>query len=403
MAQLPQEGTVAGRNLAHANTTLTVGLITVVSAVAFEEVAVATVLPAASRDLGWPNLYGWAFSAFLLSGLVSIVVGSDIADREGPLRPFLASLALFAVGLIMAGSAPTMPLFIAGRAVQGSGSGAIAALAYLCVSRGYRDHMRPRLLALLSSAWVLPALIGPALAGLAADRASWWLAFFTLVPIVVLAGVMMLPALRGLGGDASAERSATGRGRQALRLAAGAALFLAALDTSGLWLVLPLAATGLWLGAPALRRLFPEGTLTARPGLPAALAVKGLLTFGYFGIEAFLPLGLTQLRGLTATEAGTILTAAGLSWTAGSWLQARLDRRDAGMGRALRVRLGMSLVLAGGALAAAGVLITALPPWLTVCGWAVGGLGMGIVYPTISVVVLGLAAAGEEGAVSAAL
>lgn len=394
---------MAGRDSARSNTPLTIGLVTVVSAVAFEEVAVATVLPAASRELGWPSLYGWAFSAFLLSGLVSIVVASDIADREGPLRPYLASIALFAAGLLVSGAAPTMPLFIAGRALQGSGGGSIAALAFVCISRSYPDARRPRILALLSSAWVLPALVGPALAGLAADRASWRLAFFTLVPIVALAGAIMLPALRSLGSAAPAEGQATGRGRLALRLALGAALFLAALDAGRPWLVLPLAVAGLWLGMPALRRLFPAGTLTARPGLPAALAVKGLLTFGYFGVEAFLPLGLTQQRGLSATEAGTILTAAGLSWTAGSWLQARLDQRDAGAGRVLRIMLGMALLLIGGTLAAVGVLATALPPWFTVCGWALGGLGMGVVYPTISVAVLGLAAPGEDGAVSAAL
>ncbi len=382
---------MAGRHGARSTAPLTIGLLTVVSAVAFEAVAVATVLPAASRDLGWPSLYGWAFSAFLLSGLVSTVAGSDIADREGPLRPFLA------------GAAPTMPVFIAGRALQGSGAGAITALAYVCITRGYPDERRSRLLALMASAWVLPALVGPALAGLAADRASWRLAFFALLPIVALAAVMMLPALRSLGSASPAERPAAARGRPALRLATGAALLLAALDGTAVWLALPLAAAGLWLAGPALRRLFPSGTFTARPGLPAALAVRGLLTFGYFGVEAFLPLGLTRQRGLTATEAGTILTVAGLSWTAGSWLQARLDQRDGGAGRVWRVRLGLLGVLLGGTLAALGVLDAALPPWFTVCGWALGGLGMGLVYPTLSLVVLGLAAAGEEGAVSSAL
>src|SRR5581483_4331416 len=237
-----------------------------------------------------------------------------------------------------------------GRALQGSGAGAITALAYVCISRGYPDERRARLLALMASAWVLPALVGPALAGLAADHASWRLVFFALLPIVALAAVMMLPALRSLGRADSADPPAMGRGRLALRLAAGAALCLAALDGASIWLALPLVAAGLWLSGPALRRLFPAGTLTARPGLPAALAVRGLLTFGYFGIEAFLPLGLTHHRGLSAT-------AAGMSWTAGSWLQARLDQRDGGTGRALRVRLGLLGVLVGGALAAAGVLV----------------------------------------------
>jgi len=34
---------------------------------------------------------------------------------------------------------------------------------------------------------------------------------------------------------------------------------------------------------PALRALLPDGTFLARPGLPAAVGVRGLLAFGFFG------------------------------------------------------------------------------------------------------------------------
>jgi hypothetical protein len=63
---------------------LTVGLVLIVTLVAFEALAVATVMPAAERDLGGLRLYGWAFSGFLLASLVGITWAGEEADRHGP-------------------------------------------------------------------------------------------------------------------------------------------------------------------------------------------------------------------------------------------------------------------------------------------------------------------------------
>ncbi|HEX4254920.1 MAG TPA: hypothetical protein VH089_07530, partial [Streptosporangiaceae bacterium] len=60
---------------------LTIGLVLAVTLVAFEALAVATVLPVVSRDLGDLRLYGWVFSAFMLSSLIGIVVAGTLADR----------------------------------------------------------------------------------------------------------------------------------------------------------------------------------------------------------------------------------------------------------------------------------------------------------------------------------
>ena len=108
---------------------LTVGLLLTVSFVAFETLAVATVLPAVAADLGGINLYGWAFSAFLLTQLVGIVISGLLADERGPILPFVLGVGLFSAGLLVGGLAPSMPALIAGRALQGLGGGAISSIA----------------------------------------------------------------------------------------------------------------------------------------------------------------------------------------------------------------------------------------------------------------------------------
>ena len=163
---------------------LTACLVLNVTFVAFEALAIATIMPLVAEDLGGIALYGWVFSAFLLSDLVGIVVAGEIADRFGPAVPFGAGLALFAVGLLIGGLAPSMPVLVAARAIQGFGAGAIPAVAYVVIGRTYPDALRPRMFAILSTAWVIPGLAGPALAALVADHIGWRSVFLGLLPLV---------------------------------------------------------------------------------------------------------------------------------------------------------------------------------------------------------------------------
>src|ERR1700722_9132642 len=106
----------AGGIWAPAYRTLTVGLVLAVTFVAFEALAVATIVPLVCRHLGDLRLYGWVFSAFLLSSLIGIVVAGTLADRVPLGQPMLAGLALFALGLVIGGTAPALPGPLGGRA-----------------------------------------------------------------------------------------------------------------------------------------------------------------------------------------------------------------------------------------------------------------------------------------------
>jgi MFS family permease len=379
---------------------LTLGILTVVLLVAFEGISVATAMPVAVRELHGLHLYAWGFSAFLVTSLVGMVVAGDVSDRRGPLVPFLVAVATFGVGLVIAGTAQTMPVFIAGRAVQGFGAGLNIVALYVVVGRAYPNDVRPRAFSVMSSGWVLPSIIGPPVAGALADHASWRWVFLGVPPLIVPAVITMLPRLRHLERDPDETPAVRGRGR--LLAAVGAATGAALLQVAGTgeqWISLLWLAIGLALLVPGLRVLLPPGTLRGARGLPMTVLMRGVLAGAFFGAEAFIPLMLVSERGLATTFAGLTLTGAALTWTLGSWYQGRPSLR---VSRPTLVQVGISLVGLGICLAAL-ALWPVLPPAVAALGWLVGGLGMGLGMTSVSVLTLEQSDPADQGANSAAV
>jgi MFS family permease len=413
---------------------LTAGLVMTVTLIAFEALAISTVMPVVAAELGGLDLYGWVFSVFFLGNLIGIVVVGGLIDRGGLIRPLAVGLGLFSIGLVVGGLAPSMPVLVAGRLFQGLGAGAIPPIAYVSIGRALPEDLRPQMFAVLSTAWVLPGVIGPAIAGVIAEHASWRVVFLGLLPLIVLAAVVILPAIRaavpsgaelhrGEAKRGAAKRGEANRGEAnrrelhrgsvigsaetemrrrlplALVLALGAALLVAGLTSGTLVPGGPVALGGILLVLPTFRRLSPPGTLRAARGLPAAILLRGVLTFAFFCADAYVPLALQHWRGLSPSVAGIALTGATLSWAVGSWIQAR---RYEALGARRLVRSGFAVVVVGIAGFAL-VLVPAVPVAVGLAAWAVAGLGMGLAYAPLSLTVLREAAPGSEGAAASGL
>jgi MFS family permease len=376
---------------------MTAGLVLTITMVAFEALAIATVMPLVEDELGDLHLYGWVFSAFFLGGLVGIVVAGRAADRMLPVIPFAIGLTLFGAGLLVGGLAQSMLMLVLGRALQGFGAGALPATAYVAVGRAYPPENRPRMFALFSTAWVVPSLIGPAFSGFIGETVGWRWVFLGLVPLLIVIGVSAAFAVRHIPAPETPSRGASLI--DAVLVATGAGLLVAGLGTEQLGLAIAMVGVGAALGVPAFRRLAPPGTLRARAGMPAAVACRGLLTFAFFGSDAYVPFVLTDVRGVRAGVAGLALTAATLMWTTGAWLQDRFVRR---VGPRPLVRLGFVAVLTGTSLFAL-VLFERVPPALGIVAWGVAGLGMGLAYAPLALTVLGEAKAGQEGAATSGI
>jgi MFS family permease len=130
---------------------LVVGVVGVVVAVAFEAIAVATAMPVAARELGGLQQYGLAFSVFLTTSLLGMVVAGEVSDRRGPVVPFVAAAVAFGVGLVVAGAAPSMLVLVLARAVQGFGAGLNIVSLYVVVGRAFPAELRPRAFSAISS------------------------------------------------------------------------------------------------------------------------------------------------------------------------------------------------------------------------------------------------------------
>jgi MFS family permease len=373
---------------------LTAGLVLTVTLVAFESLAISTVLPDVSDDLGGLGLYGWVFSGFFLGSLLGIVVAGQMSDEVGTRRPYVLGLCLFAVGLAIGGASQSMAMLVVGRVAQGVGAGAIPAIAYAAVGRNYPHAIRPRVFAVFSSAWVIPGLIGPVAATTLAEAISWRAVFLALLPLVGLAAAISLPALSDVE-DTNGE-DGIDRRRDALILVVGTAAVLAGLGAGSLVLSVALVAAGVVPAVWAFLRLVPAGTARLVAGMPATVAVRGILTFAFFGADLYVSLAVTDGRDGSTWMAGAALTSGTLLWTSGAWIQQRIVHK---VGPRLLVRLGFLLV--GTGVVGMLVVLRSVPLWLSIPAWGVAGLGMGIAYSPLALTVLRLAPAGQEGAATA--
>lgn len=374
------------------------GAVALISMLAFEAIAVATAMPAVAAALDGLPLYALAFGATLATAVLGMTAAGQLCDKRGPYRAALAGLAAFLAGLLLAGFAASMPVLVLGRALQGLGGGVLSVALYVGVAKVVPAGLHPQLFALFAGAWVLPGLLGPALASGLVAWLGWRAVFLGVAAAVPVAAVLMLPALQRVGGG-TGEPLAWGGMRWAVLASAGALMLHAASQQPG-GRAAGLFGAGLVAVGVAARHLLPAGTLAASRGLPSVILLRGLIAAAFASAEAFLPLLLTGQFGWTLTQAGAALSAGAVSWSVGSTVQARVQAE------ATRQRLlpaGFGLAALGLVTVMATVGAAGLPQGLALAGWIGVGLGIGLSFPMLSVLLLRLSAPHEQGANSSAL
>jgi MFS family permease len=366
------------------------GLFLLEALAAVQILVVTAVMPVITKELGGIRLYGWAFSASGLATVMAIPLTGQAVDRFGPRRPLALMLGVFGAGTLLAGLAPSMPVFVVGRFLQGAGAGAQYAVGLATVAKSYPETHRPRIMALLAAAWILPGLFGPSYGALLASTIGWRWAFLTLLPMLAGASLLVFPGLAALP-----RTTATDERRlevlQPVLLSLGAAAVFAGLTDLSPWSA-PLVIVGVVVAVPALRRLVASGSRLARPGLTAALAGGFLLSLAFFAVDGFVPLMLTGVRGRTVAVASIVVTLATVSWSLGTVWQSRVAHR---LSRSRLVWMG-ALAIAVGAAGVATGLVHA-PLVIPYVSWTIAGLGMGVAYPSIYLVTMERAGRGGEG------
>lgn len=375
-----------------------VGAGALIALLALEYIAVGAAMPTIAAALDGYHLYNMAFGATVAASVVGMILGGWWSDRAGPRPVTVAGVLTFCAGLVLAGLAPSMEVFVLGRGVQGLGSGLTTVAVYVVIAQRVPDQRRPAVFSLLAAAWVVPGLAGPLLTGAVVEHLSWRWVFLGVAPLAALSLVVFWRALRATrpGDDASYLRPATIL--WALAAAAGVGVLnLAGERVDGVErvvgpLVLVLVAVASW-------RLLPSGTLWFARGLPSVIGVRAAMGGSFLAAEAFLPLMLRDEHGYTPAQAGAVLAVASVAWAAGSWMQGRLGE---GVDR-------YRVMLVGVLTFSAMMVLLAVAVWLRWPGWApilvygVATLGVGLAYPTTTLLTMRLSSAQEIGRNSSAL
>lgn len=385
----------------------TIGFFGLAFMVAYSTAAITTAMPQAARDLDGLPLYGLAFGITMAASVVSMTLAAIWIDRAGPQKPLLAGVTIYVVGMVWAAFAPSMEMLVAARALTGLGSGLDGVALYVGIARVFPAHLRPKMFGALAAAWLLPSIVGPALSGVVTDHFGWRWVFGTVPVLAVVAVIMVYRGSRGTDMNKPASDAASGpvaAGTQRLWVkplwALAASISVLALGDAGArgngWWPVELGLAVVVL-AVAVTKLLPKGTWRAARGLPSLILMRGFMGTAFTIADVYLPLYMIDQRNLPAWLAGLSLTVGGVTWAIGAWLAARgkLSPSQSLRWGALFMLLGM--------LIATLVLLPGWPVWIAWLGWTSAGFGIGLAYPTQSVLVLAESPPHEQGANASAL
>ncbi|GAA2732452.1 MFS transporter [Streptomyces nogalater] len=370
----------------------------------FAALAVVPTLPTAARDLDGVSLFPVVAGCFVAAGLFGGVLGGHWADRSGARRPLALGMVLSVLTLLVSASSVSVWQLAAGRFVDGLAAGLVAVSVTTAIGQAYPEHLRPRMLALLSAGWVLPSLLGPPLAGLVVQWWSWRAVFYGLAVLTALPAVALVAVLRRAPGTATQAAGVTEVPAERPPLLVAALLSLgAALGQYGAsaWDPRHLAAVaaGVVLLVVFAPRLLPRGTWRGARGLPVTVLLRGLTSGTYFTVEALVPLMLITERRVDPVVIGVAFTASAVLWAGASWVQGRVLQHVA---RHRLVTAGALVMAAAVALAVAGCF-GGLPPVTAAAAMPLSAVGMGLLDPCVTVLSLKHSPPHRQGHTTSAL
>lgn len=375
----------------------------IISLVGFEALAVATAMPTVVESLNGMHMYALAMGAPLAAQMMTIALAGPWSDSLGPRSCLTVGIVLFSSGLLLAAVAPSMLLFVVGRAVQGLGGGLSIVPLYTIIGSSVQPAHQSKFFTAFAAAWILPALIGPTIAGFVVMRWSWrWI--FGVVPVLML---VFLPLIMRVTTRVAPEpRPFDKEGLRRNLLPAVLAGFAVAVlqvtsgrshDEFNAAAYVTILCSGI-IALVAVRPLLPRGTFTSRRGLASTVLLRGTVNSTFIATEAYLPLMLKQVHGWSPFQAGLILLVGSLTWALGSWYQERI----VGAKRERIPFIGAAVQLGGLVLCLPSAFASLSPAFLIV-GWAIAGLGCGLAYPGLSVHALSLTSMDEKGRTSSSL
>jgi MFS family permease len=360
----------------------------------------ASLLPTAVAEIGGERYYAWT-TAFLISSVLAVTSVGTLVGAWGPRNSYLAALALFGFGTLICAASQSMAEMLLGRSVQGIGGGLLSGLGYATMRSALPERLWAYASGLVSAMWGVGTFLGPAAGGLFAQAHAWRSAFLALLAVTALTAAVTPFAFRGGPRDRQ-PRGWPSLLSSALLVGAELAASFASSAPSKLGLGLALAAAAVlatgffWADSRAKHGVFPPLAYARGSALPWVYLVIGVLTVGT-SVEIFIPLFGQRLGGLSPVAAGFFGALFALGWTLGEFPSVPVTSP-----RRVRAILVTGPLVTAAALVLAGSLELSSSRVLFGASVLIAGIGVGIVWPHLAVLVMRSAEDPDEGARAAA-
>ncbi|MEO7540127.1 MAG: MDR family MFS transporter [Pyrinomonadaceae bacterium] len=368
-----------------------VGVMTGMAIAALEATVVGTAMPTVIASLGGINHYSWVFSAYLVTSTVTVPVWGKLSDLYGRRLLYQIGIGVFLLGTLLSGMAGSMGQLIIFRAIQGLGAGALVPLGMTIIGDSFTLRERAKMQAYFSGVWGLSSVVGPIIGGFITDQISWRWVFFVNIPVGIIAALIIGFALKE---PKNHRRPTIDYAGAALLMLAISLLMLAMveggnsiqslLSTENLILYalggILLGIFG-WVEKRASDPIIPFKLFRNRT-VSVAVAAGFLAGIAMFGVISFVPLFAQGALGMTATQAGSLLTPLMLSWVSMSIVGGRL-----------LLRLGYrSITIVGFVLMAMGFVLLAMvtretPQYRLYLDLVLIGAGLGLTMLTLLIAV----------------
>lgn len=359
---------------------------------AIDQTVVATATPRILADLGGFDLLSWLFTSYMLASTVVVPLVGKLSDIFGRKAFVLAGIVLFLLSSAACGAAPTMVSLIIFRAVQGVGGGMIFASVFATVGDVFSPAERGKYVGMFTGVFGLASILGPTVGGFLTDNGGWRWVFYINIPFSLVA----LPAIW------FNLPSRHGANRPRIDFL-GAAL----LSVASVLLLLSFEWIGnheyAWDSAPVLSCIVvavlalvafvyqearhPEAIIPLHLFRNRTFVLSNVIVFivgiGMFGALQYLSLFVQIGLGASATASGLITTPQSAGMLVASILGGQLIART---GR-YRVQSVLGSIIVLGCMLFLRTVEIDMVKWHISAAMVVLGFGVGLVMPTMALVV----------------
>jgi MFS family permease len=330
----------------------------------------------------------------------SIISGASVSllvNKSGIRATMIRAAMVYATGCVVCAMAPTMPVVLVGRVLQGLGGGGLVALVYISQDRFFPNRFVPKIVACISTVWMISAFSGPVIGGAFATLGIWRMAYwaFAFQAALLMLAIRVLLAAESVGLDIEAERIPIVR----LMFLAAAILLISMAGAEFDALVSPILIV---MGCLSLvffvfrdktassSRILPLQATDLSHPMGNGIVTTLLLCLCIMSFLVYGPFILIKLYGLTPLFAGFIVMLETLAWGSAAIIFSGTDPDK----EPRLIRIGSALVVVG--LVGLAWILPNGPIWAIAVIVIVSNGGFGMMWGFIIKRIIGAASAAEK-------